>query len=141
MSKKNEQILFQLENIELVGTELSLPEKFKPLENYNYEISLESRLDSERKGILIKLLIQIASEDIKYASLKSSYWFTVENFEQAIGKDKAGKYTVPADLQTSLSSICISTARGLLFSAFRGTALHNAILPVIDPSQFEAGQQ
>lgn len=140
MSKKNQQILFQLENIELVGAELNLPEKFKPLESYEYEISLESRLDSERKGILIRLLIQITGEKIKYANLKSNYWFTIENFEQTISKDKTGKHIVPQDLQTSLSSICISTARGLLFSAFRGTALHNAILPVIDPSQFEAGQ-
>ena len=41
----------------------------------------------------------------------------------------------PLDIFIStLNSISISTTRGMMFSAFRGTFLHNAILPLIDPA-------
>jgi uncharacterized protein YbbC (DUF1343 family) len=40
-----------------------------------------------------------------------------------------------------LNSISLSTTRGAMFSTFKGTFLHGAVLPIIDPKQFQALDQ
>jgi hypothetical protein len=37
-----------------------------------------------------------------------------------------------------LNRISISTTRGAMFSTFKGTFLHAAILPIVDPKNFKA---
>lgn len=58
------------------------------------------------------------------------------NFNEVIHADAEGIVTLPQDLADILNSISISTTRGLMFSAFKETFLHNAFLPIIDPKQF-----
>ena len=43
---------------------------------------------------------------------------------------------LPSDIIIAINSISISTIRGIMFSTFKGTYLHNAFLPVIDPKAF-----
>jgi hypothetical protein len=43
---------------------------------------------------------------------------------------------LPEEFLTTINSISISTVRGVMFSQFKGTFLHNAILPVVDPKSF-----
>lgn len=139
--KKSHEILFQLTNIEVIGAELSLPKDFVPQMGYEFDIKTE--VSSNRENELIKLLLEIAvrRDDHKYGGLSAIFWFAIEDFNNIIAKNKAGKYQIPGELQLSINSIAISTARGLLFSAFRGTPLHSAILPVIDVEQLEIGQE
>ena len=59
--------------------------------------------------------------------------FEVENFADFINEEN-GDVNLPEILSNSLNSITLSTVRGLMFSGFKGTFLHNAILPVIDPN-------
>lgn len=42
----------------------------------------------------------------------------------------------PDNILVTFNSISISTMRGLMFAQFKGTFLHNAILPIIDPGSF-----
>lgn len=86
--------------------------------------------------IRIRLVININSKDVKCGSLTSLFWYSIEDFDAVIKKNKSGKSDIPEGLKVTLNSISISTARGMLFSAFRGTALHDAILPVIDPKVY-----
>ncbi|WP_316834748.1 hypothetical protein [Pedobacter nutrimenti] len=134
------EVHFRITNIEFVGFEMSLPPDFRPLERYQYDIDIESHIDHNNKLILVNLDIHIKNGKTKYGRLSSNYLYTIDNFDEVILKDKDQKYIVPTELQTSLNSISISTARGLMFSTLKGTALHNAILPVIDPKGFESNK-
>jgi hypothetical protein len=44
---------------------------------------------------------------------------------------------LPSGIIDLLNSVSVSTVRGMMFSAFKGTFLHNAVLPVIDPKTFK----
>jgi hypothetical protein len=55
----------------------------------------------------------------------------IENFEDTLKKDEDDKYIIPGDLEGMLKQISISTIRGFMFSEFRGTHLHKAILPIL----------
>ena len=44
---------------------------------------------------------------------------------------------LPGGLAVTLNSISLSTTRGILFERLAGTNLHQIILPIIDPMQFQ----
>ncbi|HEX6428032.1 MAG TPA: hypothetical protein VF008_10120, partial [Niastella sp.] len=68
-------------------------------------------------------------------SLIVSCIFQLENFEQVIQFDAENKLNVPQPLIDLVNTISISTVRGIMFSIFKGTMLHNAFLPIIDVEQ------
>ncbi|NQX38500.1 hypothetical protein SAMN05421820_101524 [Pedobacter steynii] len=137
MSKsQNQEILYHLSSIELIGTELSIPADFTSKETYDYDVNVESRLNHKNQMVRLKLEIQIKAGEIRYGSLSSVFWYSIANYDKVFMKNKSGIYKIPDGLLLSLNAISISTARGMLFSAFRGTALHNALLPIIDAKDF-----
>jgi hypothetical protein len=144
MSKKKQDIVpnFHLSFMEQTGCGMNIPDGFVPVKEYHFQILLESIIDTERQLIAVVNRIDIKINDIDriLGSIVAKYWFEVEDFDQNIKKNKAGAFEIPQLLQLSFNAVALSTTRGLLFSSFRGTALHNAILPLIDPSQFEVNE-
>lgn len=65
--------------------------------------------------------------------------FEIFNFE-SLFKPTADDTGLPQGLLNLLNTVVIGTMRGVKFSEFRGTALDNAILPVLDPTRFEPGE-
>jgi hypothetical protein len=129
----------QLTAIELIRGGLVLPEKpTVSLSTFNFVVNLETRADSSKKAIFIIVSVEIKSEDqqIVMGSLTASCMFIIMNFEELIKIDEARKISMPAGLSEILSSISISTTRGLMFSTFKGTFLHNAVLPILNPRDF-----
>jgi hypothetical protein len=49
-----------------------------------------------------------------------------------ITADFSGNLNVPQGLTELLAVQAIATMRGIMFSTFKGTFLHNAVLPLID---------
>ncbi|RZJ92146.1 MAG: hypothetical protein EOO20_02805 [Chryseobacterium sp.] len=134
MSKKTKHAL-SLVNIEIIGQEMSFTTDFKPSNIFDYGLEIESRYDPTHKLAIIKLLIEIRADGFKCASQTGQYWFNVSAFESEIKRGRDGHYQIPADLQIQMNDIAVNTARGLMYSQFKGTLLHTAILPVIDPTE------
>jgi hypothetical protein len=44
---------------------------------------------------------------------------------------------IPDPIVETLNILTIGTARGIMFSEFKGTWLHSNFLPVIDPKSFK----
>lgn len=139
MEKKDKTVTakYQLKNIEIIEQHLYILNK--PLDkivNYNFDINLEHSVDVINKNLIVNTSISILKEDDeKLGSFRSLCIFHIENLESFVVK-KTKQIDLPKDFITTLNSISISTTRGLLFSNFRGTILHSAILPIVDPSSF-----
>ena len=58
-----------------------------------------------------------------------------KTFDDLLNPKWTGKITMPGALAEILNSISISTTRGVMYAAFRGTFLQHAILPIVDPRQ------
>ena len=65
----------------------------------------------------------------------ASYSFRVKELKKFMTEDK--KFNLSDSFILTINSVAISTTRGLMFSSFKGTFLHEAILPLIDPNQFK----
>ena len=85
------------------------------------------------KAIFIKVDIKIRERDkeLIIASISTGCGFEIDNFDEVILKQEDNRYFIPSEVDALLKSVSVSTARGVMFSEFRGTYLFNLILPVI----------
>ena len=130
----------RLSAIELLNQSLHLPvASDSPATNFTFNINIESKADAVNKLVFVIVNVDIRNDDqsLILGSLSVSCIYEIVNFEELIKTDTEGKYTIPQPMIEILNSISISTIRGVMFSTFRGTFLHNAILPIVDPKQIQ----
>jgi hypothetical protein len=126
------KVEMQIKAIELLNGSLNLPANANtPATNFNFNIGIESRADAVNKLVFVIVL----------GALSLSCIFEIANFEDLIKIEADGKVKIPPRLIETLNIVSISTTRGVLFSTFKGTFLHGAVLPIIDPKQFQGGSQ
>ena len=137
-SKKKELITFSLKAVELLDFSMNHPQK--PLIDnklFRFDIKLEHKLNNENKLLISVIYIDLFNEkrDLKLGTVVTSCVFEIANFSDFV--DTANnKINFPEDFLVTINAITISTARGVMFSQFRGTYLHNALLPILDPKSF-----
>ncbi|WP_121811333.1 hypothetical protein [Mucilaginibacter kameinonensis] len=136
MSKNKEKFNadFRLIQITERRFDFNVPDAFQPRGDFQYAVSLEISMNASKQKFYVDNRIEVRSE-VNGAVLclqDTRYYFELI-------ADKAID-VLPSDLQISANAISLSTSRGLLYSRLRGTALHNAILPLIDASAFSTNQ-
>lgn len=144
IKNKDLNVEMQIRAIELLNGSLNLPANPNtPATNYSFNISIESRADAGNKLVFVIVHVEIKNDDhsIALGALSVSCIFEIINFEDVIKVEADGKVNIPQRLIEILNSISISTARGVMFSTFKGTFMHGAVLPIIDPTQFRDGSQ
>lgn len=127
----------ELKGIELLNSSLNLPPVQTKVDEFKYTINLENKADTKNKVFFVIVGVDIKSEDqtIVFGSLIVSCIFQLEHFEKVIQFDAENKLNVPQPFIDLVNTISISTVRGIMFSIFKGTILHNAFLPIIDVEQ------
>ena len=144
IENKDFTVDLQLKSIELLKGSISLPSVPEvSLNNFNFNINLESKADATNKILFVIVSVEIRSEDQNHVlgSLAVSCIYSIVNFDEVVKIEADGKLDVPQPLVEILNSLSISTTRGVMFSTFKGTFLHNAFLPIIDPRSFQQVEQ
>lgn len=134
---ENNNISFKIDTIELLDYSLSGKDKEIPPEAvFNFDINIEHRFDIQNNRIIVisnfMIFIEGKEGDVGRASISCIYNI-LEMGEYIDGND----ITIPSEFITTINSLSLSTSRGILFMLFRGTFLHSAILPIINPSDFK----
>lgn len=142
IENKDFNVELQIKAIELLNGSLNLPANPNiPVTNFSFNIGIESRADAVNKLVFVIVHVGIKNDDhsVDLGALSVSCIFEIENFEDVIKVEADGKINIPHRLIETLNNISVSTTRGVMFSTFKGTFLHGAVLPVIDTKQFLAG--
>ena len=137
--QEERKILFQIKAIELVDFKLNqLTQQLPEQTTFHFNINLEQIINSENKLVIVIATVEILNEDkiSQLASLKSSCIFEVANFNEFLIAG-TNQVNLPESAVFTFNSITLSTVRGLMFAQFKGTHLHAAILPIIDPTSFK----
>ena len=135
--EQSQNISFRLKNIELLQSSLSAIDYPISMDTiFKFNINIEHLVIINENCIAVKPNIEIFTEENNFilGKLSSSLIFEIENLASYVVDEEEVK--LPADIIVAINSISISTIRGIMFSTFKGTYLHNAILPVIDPKAF-----
>ena len=72
----------------------------------------------------------------KYGLVKVNCIYGLVDFASFVDAETK-KVDLPKQFVTTLNSISLSTTRGIMYDQFRGTFLHRAILPILDPTFLE----
>jgi len=133
------QITFKIVTIEILESILNQP--LLPIlegANFQFDISLEQRMDTGKGLVIVICTINILNEarDQQLSRIKSSCIFAVNNLDSYTNK-KSKTVDLPEEFRVNLNSISISTTRGIMFTYLKGTYLHHAILPIVNPSSFK----
>lgn len=110
---------------------------------WNFQILLEHRItDQKAECIAVECTVKVSSakDENLIGEVTGSCEFYIGGLKQFIDVKK-GHLNFPEEALHLLNSITISTMRGLMFGVFRGTALHNAYLPIIDPKDFTSKKE
>jgi hypothetical protein len=146
MAEQTVNIQFKAVEI-LSKTLLARPENLTTApDKFNFNIKVDSKVNPNEKLLITTVeirVIEFEKENV-FATLQVGCAFQVENFAETILQEGKGKYNIPSHLDAFIRNISISTARGVLFSEFRGTYLYNAILPLVvmqpPPDEVEKGK-
>lgn len=136
-TRKKNEVNFSLVGVELLKASLNHPETaIPPQMNFQYDVTVEHRFRLEEELFLIFTNVDVTNEDKTslMGSVKTSCVYRINDLKSYIEKE-ANTVNLPIDIIDALNSISISTSRGIMYSYFRGTFLHNAHLPLVDPKQ------
>jgi hypothetical protein len=136
----SQNINFRLKNIEIAQSSLTAIDYALPDDViFKFNINIEHLVNIDQNLIVIKPIVAIFVEEEQsiLANLSVNLVFEIEDLASfAIEKE----VKLPSDIVIAMNSISISTLRGIMFSTLKGTYLHNAILPVIDPKSFHVNK-
>lgn len=129
-----QEINFQIRGIETI--EFSLKEKQQiPADSvfgFNFQLEHSLHIEDNVNAVVCTLSVVNHNGESSYGKLKVACIYTVENMDDFISSDKK-LVTFPEGFEITLNSITLSTVRGIAYAMFKGTYLHNAILPIVDP--------
>jgi len=130
----------KLRGIELLNVSLiRLEHSSKNLSTFLYNVRIVQDIDKNKKLVFIIVHVDIHSTEEKkdVGSLSVSHIYELANFEEAITILDEHNFKISESLNDILNSISISTTRGVMFSTYKGTFLHNALLPIVNPKHLE----
>ncbi|HAH22812.1 MAG TPA: hypothetical protein DCL77_03450 [Prolixibacteraceae bacterium] len=129
---------FQIKGIELLEINLQHPQIIlNPERTYNFNINIEQRINNAEKLVIAITSVDLIHEEDQqcHASIKTSCIFSIENFQDFL-VENTNDVKLPDQLIVTLNSISLSTTRGIMFTSFKGTFMHNVFLPIVNPSSF-----
>ena len=131
---------FNIDNIEINRISIAQePAAFTP-DKYEYKLDVEHLFNVEENLVMVNVGASVYSVNKEIlADVNINLFFRVENLKNFENK-KEKKMEFPEDFSIALNSVSISTLRGIMFSQFRGTYLHNAFLPIINPKSLELAE-
>jgi hypothetical protein len=135
MSQNTPAAQIQFKALEILHASVNVPQEPNVnIGNFHFNINLDTKADGAQKLLVVIVQVEVRSEDQQHVlgALVASNIFEVTNFEQVITADFSGNLNVPQGLTELLAVQAIATMRGIMFSTFKGTFLHNAVLPLID---------
>ncbi|MFZ5429775.1 MAG: hypothetical protein ACOZDD_06050 [Bacteroidota bacterium] len=135
----HQTINFQLRGIEIAEISIKHPEKQLPVEcKFNMDINLQQRIIGKENTIIVTPAITVKLDDDNFicSTVKVNFIFLVENLDEFRKRDSE-EFEIPEFFNTTINSVSLSTIRGIMYSHYKGTFLHNTILPIVNPGDFK----
>jgi hypothetical protein len=132
---------FSLKRIQLLEKSLGIVTRRENDDSFDFDISMKITIDQPKHLSIHMFAVKVKhkTDNRQLASLAIVCIFEIYKFDEVFKPDPAST-GLSQGLLNLLNTVVIGTMRGVMFSEFRGTALDNAILPVLDPTRFERGQ-
>ena len=144
MSQPQQQntVTYKISAIETLDLQMKHPKQQNiDFNTFHFDLKLQHRINAEKKLVFVITTIQVLDKDksAEVGHVETSCIFEVENFNDYLAEDNNVKF--PDSFISEINSMAISTTRGIMFTEFKGTFLHKAVLPVFQSEQLKKNQQ
>lgn len=128
-------------DIKMVGLEIAAKsmamakEKSQPgvVKDYAFNFMIDLKLMKKQKLAVVNIYVEVKDNSgAKLADLTTLSAFEFPDFDNVFTLKEDNRYDLPFDLEVYLKELAVSATRGILYSEFRGTHLHNVIMPLLD---------
>jgi len=143
MTQQN-TVTYKISAIETLDLEMKHPKQQNiDFNTFHFDLKLQHRINAEKKLVFVITNITIMDKDKnnQVGYLETSCIFEVENFNDYLSSDNESNVKFPDTFINEINSMAISTTRGIMFSEFKGTFMHKAVLPVFQTEQLQRNQQ
>ena len=123
---------FGLRGIDILNSIIKAPAEARELSVFNFDIQFKSTANVKESLISIMMDVIVKESNIQMGQYTAVFHYGVDDLEKLTTGKAINQAEIPQPLLSTLLGISASTLRGLMFGAFKGTFLHNAILPLID---------
>lgn len=144
MTAPENTLTYRIGGVDMISCHLAEPTpQFAPDQKMNFNLQLRHQVMEKESAIAVICTIRTASEGTQQelATFTGRMTFAVDGLASITKQQADGQIALPKDVINSLNGITISTMRGMMWSTFKGTYLHRAVLPIVNPEGFQAGQQ
>ncbi len=133
-----ETVQFKLIGIQLLSKSMApLPTPNVAELKFFFDVKVENSIQANEKRVLVTVFVKIRHESVFIGNLDTVLAFEIIDFDKFIKLNEQGEYEIPQALNDIIRPVSISTVRGIIYSEFRGTYLHGAIMPVVFMNQFK----
>ncbi len=143
MTQQN-KVTYKINAIETLDLEIKHPKQQNiDFNTFHFDLKLQHRINAEKKLVFVitNITIMDKEKNNQVGYLETSCIFEVENFNDYLSSDSESNVKFPDTFINEVNSMAISTTRGIMFSEFKGTFLHKAVLPVFKTEQLQTNQQ
>jgi hypothetical protein len=143
MNSSEGTLTSRIGGMDMLSCHLSEPQPgFAPDQKLNFNLQLKHQILEKDQAIAVLCTIRTLDESSQQelATFTGRVTFAIDGMQAHSKKNEQGQVALPKDLISSLNGITISTMRGLMWSTFKGTYLHRAVLPIVNPDGFNANQ-
>jgi hypothetical protein len=136
---KQEIVKFQIKGIELLDLNIIYPKTpliGEVVFKFNINVEIKTIIENSLAMAIVSVDILDNKTEDKYGLVKVNCIYGVDDFASFVDAETK-KVDLPKQFVTTLNSISLSTTRGIMYNQFRGTFLHGAILPILDPTFLE----
>ncbi len=129
-------ITFGLKGIEIVNSIIKTPEDPRQLSVFAFDIQFKTNASLKENvvSVFVDVKVKDHEKSDQIGQFSALFHYGVDDLEKNINGKELNHVEIPQPLLSTLLGISTSTLRGLMFGAFKGTFMHNAILPIIDIS-------
>lgn len=128
-----------IKSIEILESTFRLPEGFDQSPSIvHFDVKFETgqtTIPGEIRSV-VTVCTHVEKFLLQVGKLKAAFTFEFSHLEKITEALKDGDQKISDELLMSIYPIALSTMRGILYSQWRGTFLHHAILPELDKSAF-----
>ena len=137
-NKSKNNMEFRIVGLDIIEQSINQPQSvISSSTNFNFSINVESKVDKSKKIVAIFTAIQVLGETNSkpLGQITTSCAYEIINFNEIVKEIDGDQIEIEEQSLSVLNLISLSTTRGIMYTVFKGTYLHNAILPIIDPAQ------
>ncbi|MFO8235254.1 MAG: hypothetical protein R6U04_07615 [Bacteroidales bacterium] len=133
MSENQEQkiVSYKISAVELLNLEMKHPQQEKvDFNSFHFDLKLQHRVNADKKLVFVITTVNILNKEknVQLGTLQTSCIFEVDNINELI--DDENNVRFPDIFLDEVNAMAISTTRGIMYTEFKGTFLHKAVLPI-----------